>query len=56
MVNIDTRVISSRILDPSENGIQMRSIFRNFPKIEENIKFLDSRVDVCKGYWKNFHM
>ena len=28
----------------------------NLPTIEENIKFLDAKVEVCKSYWKNFHM
>ena len=53
MVNIDTRVLTSRVLDPDS---QLRVVFKNFPQIEENIKYLDSKVDVCKSYWKTFHM
>jgi hypothetical protein len=56
MVNIDTRVLSSRVLDQAESEAQLKLVFKNFPIIEENIKFLDSKVEVCKNYWKTFHM
>lgn len=56
MVNIDTRVLNSRVLDKSQNEAQLKMVFRNFPTIEENIKFLDAKVEVCKSYWKTFHM
>ena len=43
-------------MDQAESDAQLKVVFRNFPIIEENIKFLDSKVEVCKNYWKTFHM
>jgi hypothetical protein len=34
----------------------MKRMFRELPIIEENIKFMDAKVEACKAYWKNFHM
>ena len=56
MVNIDTRILTSRVLDQAGNEAQLKMVFKNFPTIEENIKFLDAKVEVCKSYWKTFHM
>lgn len=52
LVNVDTRVISSRVLENES----MRRVYREFPVIEENIKFMDAKVDACKAFWKTFHM
>lgn len=50
-MRIDTRVIPSRIL----NQDTYLKVFRNFPLIEENMRYLDAKVEVCKNYWKTFH-
>ena len=51
LMNIDTRVVASRILAQDT----LLKVFANLPLVEEHVKYLDAKVDICKSYWKTMH-
>eukprot|EP00347_Sterkiella_histriomuscorum_P019667 403340747 len=51
ILEIDSRIISSRIL---QQDCYLK-VFSHFPQIDEYVRYLESKVDLCKSYWTKFH-